>query len=424
MRSSTLSQYGLFAAAAVIVVLAVAVWTTRQPADSYGSDAGGSMAAPQRKQQHIQKAASLLFKAFHADNYLTYSADSKTMAMYGGGKMNSVAQITHAPQRFAIVYKSGAMKGLHTGYNQYWFWRQDRASSPLQPYAQIRIDTTKMATSRFALMLENYAARYAGTEEVDGRKAEIVELKPFQPAPGAIGPAKRLSIDQDTGLTIRVQTFNFQMRPVMESTLTNVDYAPRITPTTFRSQEQIHSASKVRDFVAQEEGADESVVEKRTGLQPPKPAYLPQGFVFDGVGMHKCNYAGSPYCASLTRYTDGLNTLTVFHLKQASGNKAATKGAPRAKGAPEIEEKPIPGGLVPGGPVPGGPAAQGKALLPGGGKLSSCEFGPGTLVTRNVPGGRLLAVADLPAPVLQQVLASVTIGAPAADAVEKPKAGG
>lgn len=394
MRSSTFPQVGLFAAAAVILVLAVAVWTGRQSAESFGPPNNSSLAGPQRKQQHIQKAASLLFRAFHADNYLTYSALSSTMAMYGGGKMKSEAEIIRAPQKFAIAYKSGDMKGVNAGYNQYWFWRQEQEASPLQPYAQIRHDTTEMATQRFALMLENYAARYTGTEKIEGREADIVELKPFRPVDGAVGPAKRLAVDRETGLTLRVQTFNYQMQLVMESTLKNVNYAPHVTPTTFRSPQQIKTDKQDRDWVAQEEGKDEAAVTRLTGLQPPKPSYLPDGFVFDGVGMHKCEYAGAPYSAALARYTDGLNTLTVFHLKQESAAKAADNGATKIGN----EQTPEYSG-----------ATNNSSQSEKAGKLASCAFGPGTLVTRDVKDGRLLAVSDLPAPVLRQVLNSVPV---------------
>jgi len=377
MRSSTFSQCSLFVAAAVILGLAAVVWTKRQPVYSFGAQGSLAAAQPGGQQQDVQKAASLLFRAFHADNYLTYSAISRTMAMYGGGKRNSEAEIVHAPQKFAITYKSGDLKGVHTGYNQYWFWRQDHETSPMQPYAQVRLDTTDMATRRFALMLVNYAAVYTGTEQIDGRPVDIVELRPFKPAEGAKGPAKRLSIDQETGLTVRVQTFNYDLHPVMESTLAEVDYTPEITNATFRSREQIISAKKNKEWIAQEEDKDEATVTRRTGLKPPKPAYLPAGFDFDGVGMHKCEYAGAPYCASLARYTDGLNTLTVFHLKEAA---APAKGAVK-------------------------PAVPANTKAPA--KLDSCAYGPGTMVTREVTDGRLLAVADLPAPVLQKVLDSV-----------------
>ena len=62
------------------------------------------------------------------------------------------------------------------------------------------------------------------------------------------------------------------------------------------------------------------------------------------------------------------------------------------------------------------PAHLGGAVQKSGapnkeGKLASCDFGPGTLVTREVKDGRLLAVSDLPAPVLRQVLDSVPVAA-------------
>ena len=41
--------------------------------------------------------------------------------------------------------------------------------------------------------------------------------------------------------------------------------------------------------------------------------------------------------------------------------------------------------------------------------MPACDFGPGTLVMSDTDAGHLIAVADLPAPVLRRVLESTKI---------------
>lgn len=95
----------------------------------------------------------MLFRAFHTDNYLTYSAISTTTAHMGQQEMKSVARIIHAPQKLSITYQSGALAGVSMGYNQHWTWRK-AVSQPMTPYAEMERPTEEMAAQRFALMLK------------------------------------------------------------------------------------------------------------------------------------------------------------------------------------------------------------------------------------------------------------------------------
>lgn len=344
-----------------------------------------------QSQRDSQYAAGLLFRAFHADNYLTYSALSKTTARMGQSQIGSVARIVHAPRRLAIAYLEGDYAGLHSGYNEHWAWRQVGTQQPMIPYAEMERPATDMAARRFALLLQNYEAIRRGNQQIKGRNVEVVELRPFQPAPGAEGPAKKLWIDADTGLTIRQQTFNYQLMPVMQSVLTQVNLAPQITEDTFVPPQRLQAVAQQRPWMAKDTGSDIERVAQMTGLYPPQPqaSALPTGFAFDSVGVHRRNPEDkaaeqSTSCyAALSRYTDGLNTLTLFALPFKCAEESAVsppyKNATPAKAAPTNE------------------------------KMQSCAYGAGTVVMRDVANGQLIAVADLPEPVLRRVLESTSI---------------
>jgi hypothetical protein len=341
-----------------------------------------------------QSTAALLFKAFRADNYETYSALSQTTARMGKSQISSVARVTHAPGRLSIEYLKGDYAGLHTGYNERVAWRQGDASQPMVPYAEMERPALETAVKRFALLLKNYRATDEGQTRLAGREAQIVDLRPFEPATGAQGPAKKLWIDTQSGLTLRQQTFNYQMMPVMESVLSELDFTPQITTTTFVPPQKLREAARQHPWMARDAGNDIESVARQTGVYPPQPdaSTLPSGFEFDSVGAHRCDSCisgtSTPCYAALARYTDGLNTLTVFALSSdcAHSDLAGTNANFSASNA------------VTANPV----KADGL-------ESAACDFGTGTLVTRSTQNGQLIAVADLPAPVLHRVLAATSV---------------
>jgi hypothetical protein len=246
-------------------------------------------------------------------------------------------------------------------------------------------------------MLENYDVEWEERSEIEGRPVEVIEVTPFHPSPGAQGPRKCLAIDTQTGLTLRLETYDHQRQLVMRTTLTNVDYAPTVTPV---SPDKIIQVSHQKDWMIQDLGDDSERVFKLTGLHPPQTGYLPAGFQFDTVGVHHCNYEKSPFQAALTRYTDGVNTLTIFVMKPGAG---VANCEPKSSGPAVMDQK----SLV--RPVA---ADAGGLDTPQSGKGQTCDFGPGTLVMRNTPQGRLIAVGDLPAAELQRVLDDASIVQP------------
>lgn len=373
----------LFWASAVLVVVSLFIWNGRQERRQH--------AAMQKQQLQTQRAAALLFRSFHTDNYLTYSAISKTTARMGNQKMESVARIIHAPRRLAISYVSGDYAGLSGGYNEHWSWRQGGSGQTMVPYAELERPADEMAAGRFALLLENYKANWAGNETVSGHDAAVVQLSPMRPVQGARGPARKLWIDAKTGLTLRQQSFNYQMMPVMESVLSEVSYAPPITATTFVTPQTMLKAALVKPWMVHDSGDNRQKVAQLSGLNPPNPKELPEGFEFDSVGAHRCQTCAKPCYAVLSRYTDGLNTLTVFaiNLKCANASAAKTNAT--------------------GGKTSSDAATQKDSLQKDA--LQSCDFGTGTMVMRDTKEGNLIAVADLPASALNRVLESTTVQA-------------
>lgn len=363
--NSKTSPFGFYLVAFAFLVAAAALWSarTQQAArqDLQNQLAQTNLSTPTQSQRETQQATALLYESFWADNHTKYSALAKTTASYGDKPAVSSARITRAPGALAIKFVSGPSQGLESGFSQRWFWRQS-ATGDMTPYAEVAHPATDMAAARFKLMLENYAVRLGQPTEVSGRPVSVVELSPWQPVEGAKGPAKRIYIDQETGLTLGVEAFNYQMKPVLHSTLSELDLTPQITETTFEAPANIAAAAKKENWRAEEMGKDFASVVQKTGVQPPRPTYTPPGFELDGYAVHRCN--DIPITAALSRYTDGLNTLTVYAILDS-------------------------------------PAAQKMA--------GSCGFGPGTMAARQAGDGHLVALGDLPPQTLERVLKSAKV---------------
>ncbi|MBV9864968.1 MAG: hypothetical protein JO316_06435 [Abitibacteriaceae bacterium] len=368
MRSPTWSRYSLFVLAALVLLLSASLWKVRRQRRQIAHIQSSSLT----QRQNSQRAVALLFQALWADNHQTYTATTKTMAVYGNDKINTVAAMTHVPQGFAIKYLSGDPRGISSGFNQRWAWRKESAESPMTAYAATQRNATEMTAERFAMMLENYGAQWTGREKIGDRLADVVWILPFRSIDGARGPAKCLWIDRQTRLTLRVETFNYQMRPVMDSTLSQIDFHPKISEAELPPALKIAQVAKNSPGMAQDMGSDiQGVIAKTGGLAPPEPKELPPGFERESVGIHRTSETGASPPAALSRYTDGLNTLTLFAIKQTATPKAE--------------------------PVKSGTDKSSSGV-------QMCDFGPGTLVMRDSGSVRLVAVADLPPQTLCRVL--------------------
>lgn len=342
-----------------MLVAAAALWSSR----SQQAMEADMQARVQAENRQSQRAGVLLGRNFWAENNLRYSAHACTMTMVHGKPVTVEANITRVPHQLVVKFLSGPVSGVETGYSERWFWRQVKAG-PVTPYAEVREDANQMANRRFDILVRNYAVLLGEPQTMDGRKAEVVELRPWHPVEGAHGPARRLYIDDETGLTLGVDAYNHLLQPVLHSRLSELNVSPKIGADTFEQPQAIRAAARQVAWGTEELGRTEEQfreVVQKSGILPPRPTYTPDGFVLDGYALQRCHESKGHVMTVSTRYTDGLNTLTVFALhKPANGT-----------------EKPM-----------------------------SCDFGPGNLVSRQDGAGSLVALSDLPAPVLQRVLDS------------------
>lgn len=368
--SRAFSTPTLFVASTVVMAAAFLLREARSP-EATNENAAAKISStrlntPLEKTRFVSdaRALRLLERTLRADNVLIYNADYTTTASFGERRMTSKAHLQRAPKRLNIRYLSGAREGLELGFNERWFWRRD-GEEPMQAYVEVALRPDEMVQRRFQIMRINYGARLLKPAISNARPCDVVEVRRLQPLEGAIGPWKRLWIDRQTGLTLRTDSYNHQGKLVMRSQLSNLEIQREVRPPDFVTPARMVSVAQQKPWMYEEMNADWARVEKTTGVAPPKVVHLPPGFAFDSVGSHRFDSQSAP-TAALTRFTDGLNVITVFALKY---QKSAQKNVP-----------------------------------------TSCDFGMGTMVMHELPNGiSLLAVGDLPAPMLQKMLATTTV---------------
>ena len=323
-------------------------------------------------------ADALLERTYHADNELQYQAVSDVTAVYGPNQMSSQARIARAPHKMSVTYIAGDMSGVQSGYNEKWFWR--RTGGKAESYAEVVRRPQDMAAQRFALLKKNYQARDAGREKMGDNAVRIIEVHPMRAVDGAVGPYKRLWIDEKTGLTLRNDLYNWEGHLVTRSVLSDIDWKPQFSAETFMPPEQMLGMAEKTGWVASDTGTDQNKVMQKTGLQPPRVKWVPDGFALDGYGVHHCpSRREQPILASLARYTDGMNTLTVFVMRPPT-NKGGNEQAA---------------------------AATGETKMP-----QSCDFGSGTMAMASRGNLKIVAVGDLPSVTLERVLAKTEVSPP------------
>ena len=318
------------------------------------------------------RAWALLGRALRANSDVPFEARAETVVFVGARSLQSESRIVRTPGHMAVTYLSGPMKGQGGGYSNRLFWRQDAAGA-LVPYAQMQSPPDQIAERRFELMRSNYQARMCPPDEIDGRPVEVVELRPARPQSQYAGPARRVFLDDATGLTLRTEEFNARLQPASHSTFSQLSLRPTISQTTFLAPSQLSNAGSQSFWRGEELGDDARGVEQKTGLKPPESAKVPRGWKRDGFGVHRCDQSGDAsqsaamQVAAFTRYTDGLNVLMLFAIKSA-----------------RVEDMTV--------------------VKTNASSSATCSFGPGTLASRKDGAGTLLAIGDLPPETLRRVL--------------------
>jgi outer membrane lipoprotein-sorting protein len=161
------------------------------------------------------------------------------------------------------------------------------------------------------LLLQNYALRKLKTETVAGRPALVIAVEPRHPG----NPHKIVWLDTNTNLTLKTQLFNSAGELTEESEFSEIDYHPSFPPHHFDVPGGMNPvgppAPVSLDFV------------------PKRPDYLPPGYILIRTSSFRDRHAR---LVAYLRYTDGLNTLSLFETRAGPNEDSEWFRGPAIKG--------------------------------------------------------------------------------------------
>jgi outer membrane lipoprotein-sorting protein len=167
------------------------------------------------------------------------------------------------------------------------------------------------APARVDLLLENYTVRKLRVEQVAGRKAFVLSVEPKH----AGNPRKVVWIDSATGLALRTQLFDSNGDLSEESAFQEIDFHPIFAPGLFEVTGAPPTPSPPPpaepDFTLR------------------RPEYVPPGYLL--VSTATWRERGGRIMAHF-RYTDGLNTLSLFERRADSESRRGPGWGGRVSG--------------------------------------------------------------------------------------------
>lgn len=152
------------------------------------------------------------------------------------------------------------------------------------------------------LTMRSYRFRTEPAEEIAGRETRLFEFSPLQERSR---PRRKVWVDTETGLVLRMEIFSAENKLFWMSVFEDIDFTPKVSPASFSAP-----APAGARVVESTEGRcleiDEAqqVAQFAVGI----PGYVPRGFVRKCIRAKKSR----DYGEIQVLYTDGLSLLSLF----------------------------------------------------------------------------------------------------------------
>lgn len=240
-------------------------------------------------------AVDLLKKSYAAESRATLSGRLRTTLYLGRLSPSAEVDVSRTGRRSRMDYLAGPSSGLTI---------IDDGVSLIRLNASTRT-ASRMATpeapEHLGLLLANYRPLLTGGGKIAGRTCYVLRLEPKYGG----NPSKKLWLDKASLIALKTERYNSDGKLAMSTEYTAVDFSARPSPSLFaipRGWKSVRLADELG-------GESPEAVRKAVGFTPIRPLYIPEGYSFDGYRV--CNMCRARCTAGL-RYTNGLNTISVF----------------------------------------------------------------------------------------------------------------
>jgi len=296
-----------------------------------------------------------------AEDRLTFRARLNTATFTGDASVSSEVVTYRKPGHCRLEYQSPALKGL------VMIESGDRIIRLNAGQKTAYVGCVRREAGRLDLLLKNYTVTNEKTEPLVGRQADVLSVSRVQ-----FGhPSKKIWVDRETNLILRSEYYSSDGKLASLTVCTDIEWNPPLDDSLF----EIPAGWK--QIVLEDDSAsrwDRERLTKEAGFTLKEPSYLPPGYVFDGFKVCRC---GSGITSVQMRYTDGLNSFSVF--ERFSQCRCCGRG-------------------------------HGKGWRCRQGCQGGCELlanQPGRVLTRDINGLTYVFIGDLPAAELTRIADSV-----------------
>lgn len=261
-------------------------------------------------------AAGILRKSHAAENQARYIGRLTTELVRGAGpSAKADVAIQRSGRLSRMQYLTGPSAGSVIIDDGRSMTRLDASSRTAY------ISETPDAPEQLDLLLSNYQPVLAGNAKIAGRECYLIKITPKC----ACNPSEKLWIDKGSSVALKTEKYGSDGRITSSTEYRSIDYSARPGASAFR----VPSGWKIVKIAgASAVGLD--AVRRAVGFTPKRPGYVPKGYKFDDYYVR-----GAPSCASFAglRYTNGLNTISVFERKGGCFGRGFGCGRGRGRGA-------------------------------------------------------------------------------------------
>jgi outer membrane lipoprotein-sorting protein len=244
-------------------------------------------------------AVELLKKSYTNQRLVSHTGMLNTVVFLGEEAVDeanmSIVEVRQKDGRMQMDYKSGIFAGLSIIGDGNKMMRVDSKNRTAV------VSAIPFSQDDISLLLSNYEVILEGTEQIDGRPTQILQVK----SRNIKNPSKKLWIDKETFMPLRSEHYNSDGVLTTLTFYTQVNYDVKIKDSDFSPPKgcQIVEAQRNMQKFSREQ------ISETVGFDIVEPKYLPSGYVLDGLYLF---YPMHQRKGVHIRYVDGLNTISVF----------------------------------------------------------------------------------------------------------------
>lgn len=242
--------------------------------------------------------SDILKRSYAAESNTSYSGRLRTTLHLGSGQASADVNVFRSGRSSRLEYLTGPAAGVAIIDDGKAIVRLNKSEKTAV------ITRTPTPPENLALLLKNYRASLARSDQVAGRKCYVIHLIPNYSG----NPSKKLWIDYSTFIPLKTERYDADGKLVMSTQFTSINLSARPPRSTF----DVPDGWKIVELPGQPSVSNAQAASKVAGFSLLEPSYVPRGYVREGYFI--CETCPRACCAGV-RYSNGLNTISIFQRK-------------------------------------------------------------------------------------------------------------